>query len=214
MKKTNYSLMLSADVVNAIDREAARLGTNRSALINRILAEYVSYVTPEMRAKEILAGVLSRLGADFRTDAQTEAVLSLSSSLAYRYNPTVRYSLEMYRGGDRLGEIRVSMRTQNGTLLRLFEAFCLAFAAVENRYLGDCEYTLGEGRFARVLRLERDARTERMSLDALGALVAEYVSMLDRALKLFCRYAENKNEAMAALDAAYRAYLARAEVLL
>ena len=215
MKKTNYSLMLSEGVVNAIDREAARLGTNRSALINRILAEYVSYVTPEMRAKEILSGVLARLGGDFRTDAQGEAMLSLSSSLAYRYHPTVRYSLELYRGGDRLGEIRVSMRTQNEALLRLFEAFALAFAAVENRYLGDCEYTLADGRFSRVLRLRKEGGvSDMMTLDALGALVARYVSMLDRALKLFCRYASDATEARAALDAVYRTYLSEAEVLL
>jgi hypothetical protein len=214
MKKTNYSLMLSEGVVNAIDREAARLGTNRSALINRILAEYVSYETPEMRAKEILSGVLSRLGGDFRTDAQGDAVLSLSSSLAYRYRPTVRYSLELYRGGERLGEIRVSMRTQNENLLRLFEAFALAFAAVENRYLGECEYTLADGRFSRVLRLRREGTSDRLTLDALGALVARYVSMLDRALKLFCRYASDPFQARAALDAVYRTYLSEAEVLL
>ena len=49
--------MLSEGVVRAVDAEAARLGTNRSALINRILAEYVSYVTPEMRARQILCSV-------------------------------------------------------------------------------------------------------------------------------------------------------------
>ena len=40
MKKSLYSLMLSDEVVREIDVAAHRLGTNRSALINRILAEY------------------------------------------------------------------------------------------------------------------------------------------------------------------------------
>ena len=37
MKKTLYSLMLSDDVVRAVDELAHSLGTNRSSLINQIL---------------------------------------------------------------------------------------------------------------------------------------------------------------------------------
>ena len=39
MKKTLYSLMLNDEVVREVDILAHRLGTNRSALINQILAE-------------------------------------------------------------------------------------------------------------------------------------------------------------------------------
>ena len=41
MKKTLYSLMLDEEVVREVDRMAHRLGTNRSALINQLLAEAV-----------------------------------------------------------------------------------------------------------------------------------------------------------------------------
>ena len=46
MKKTLYSLMLNEEVVNEIDRLAHKYGTNRSNLINQILAEHVNLVTP------------------------------------------------------------------------------------------------------------------------------------------------------------------------
>ena len=49
MKKTLYSLMLSEDVVHEVDLLAHKLGTNRSNLINQILAEYVNMVTPDQR---------------------------------------------------------------------------------------------------------------------------------------------------------------------
>ena len=49
-----YSLMLSEDVVSLIDRMACQAGTNRSVMINNILAEYLSYRTPEMRIKEMM----------------------------------------------------------------------------------------------------------------------------------------------------------------
>ena len=47
MKKSLYSIILSDEVVNEIDRLAYKANTNRSNMINQILAEYVSYTTPE-----------------------------------------------------------------------------------------------------------------------------------------------------------------------
>ena len=39
MKKNLYSLTLSDDVVREVDALAHRMGTNRSALVNQILAD-------------------------------------------------------------------------------------------------------------------------------------------------------------------------------
>ena len=68
MKKNLYSLTLSDEVVREVDALAHRLGTNRSALVNRILSEYV----------------LARAGAVFRTElavhvAQIEPRLQVPS---------------------------------------------------------------------------------------------------------------------------------------
>ena len=57
MKKTLYSLMLNDDVVREVDMMAHRMGTNRSALINQILAEYVNYTTPERRINDVLSAI-------------------------------------------------------------------------------------------------------------------------------------------------------------
>ena len=57
MKKTLYSLMLSEDVVHEVDLLAHKLGTNRSNLINQILAEYVDMVTPERRINDIFSAI-------------------------------------------------------------------------------------------------------------------------------------------------------------
>ena len=50
MKKSTYSVVLSDRVVAEIDRLAYRKGTNRSSMINEILAGYVSMTTPEQRS--------------------------------------------------------------------------------------------------------------------------------------------------------------------
>ena len=53
MGKSVYSLVLSDDVVEKIDQAAYQKNTSRSNLINQILAEYVSFVTPEKHMQDI-----------------------------------------------------------------------------------------------------------------------------------------------------------------
>ena len=62
MEKSLYSLLLSDDVVSEIDRQALRAGLSRSALVNRILAEYASIQTPEMRIDSIFRQMEDLLG--------------------------------------------------------------------------------------------------------------------------------------------------------
>ena len=57
-----YSLMLAEDVIREVDRLAAENRTNRSNLVNQILAEYVSLVTPEMHIRNIFDAVESLIG--------------------------------------------------------------------------------------------------------------------------------------------------------
>ena len=63
MEKSLYSLLLSDDVVSEIDRQALRAGLSRSALVNRILAEYASIQTPEMRIDSIFRQMEDLLGS-------------------------------------------------------------------------------------------------------------------------------------------------------
>ena len=57
MKKNVYSLVLSEDVVHEIDKLAYQRGTNRSNMVNQILAEYASLITPEKRMSHLLAAI-------------------------------------------------------------------------------------------------------------------------------------------------------------
>ena len=57
MKRTMYSLMLSEDVMREIDALAHRMGTNRSNLVNMILAERVEMRTPEQQINDIFSGI-------------------------------------------------------------------------------------------------------------------------------------------------------------
>lgn len=115
MNRSVYSLVLSDDVVEAVDRLAYQQNTSRSALINQILAEAVSFVTPEMRMREIFSQVEALMdGMDaFQVNTQpSDAILSIKSPLRYKYKPTLRYAVELYRAPrPAIGELRVSART-------------------------------------------------------------------------------------------------------
>ena len=104
MKKSLYSLMLSDDVVAEIDSAAHRLGTNRSALINRILAEYASVVTPEKRINDIFSFIGEFFGGEsdiVPLVVPNQDTMLLKSSLKFKYRPTVRYEVELRSVGEK-----------------------------------------------------------------------------------------------------------------
>ena len=63
MQKSVYSIVLSDDVVACIDRLAYANGTSRSNMINQILAEHVSYTTPEKRRGDIFSKAVEMINA-------------------------------------------------------------------------------------------------------------------------------------------------------
>ncbi len=135
MKKTLYSLMLNEEVVREIDRMAHRMGTNRSALINQILADYTSVVTPERRIENIFHEI-EQLVAPARDlvpfFAPHTTSMSLKSSLEYKYRPTVKYEVALY--GDKqegLGELAVIFRTQSAQLLQSMTQFFRLWKQIE-----------------------------------------------------------------------------------
>jgi metal-responsive CopG/Arc/MetJ family transcriptional regulator len=82
--------MLSEDIVAAVDRLAYESGTNRSNMINNILAEYVSYRTPEMRMRSMFETMENLLSAceGFKVMLRSsDSLFSLRSALTFKYNP-------------------------------------------------------------------------------------------------------------------------------
>ena len=159
MKKTLYSLMLNEEVVREIDRMAHRMGTNRSALINQILADYTSVVTPERRIESIFHEI-EQLVAPARDlvpfFAPHTTSMSLKSSLEYKYRPTVKYEVALY--GDKqegLGELAVIFRTQSAQLLQSMTQFFRLWKQIEDAHLSGVEpdYALYDGKFVRTLSL-------------------------------------------------------------
>jgi len=189
MKKTLYSLMLSDDVVREVDALAHQTGTNRSNLINQILADYVSVVTPERRINDIFQAIEeimqpSRELVPFF--APNNFTMSLKSSLEYKYRPTVKYEVQLYRGGgDSLGELSVIFRTQSAALIEAMADFFRLWKRIEDAHLAPMlgaplTYALYDGRFVRSIAVPVG---HDCTADDIASAISDYIKAFDILMK-------------------------------
>lgn len=188
MKKTLYSLMLNEDVVREVDALAHRMGTNRSSLINQILAEYVNYTTPERRINDVLSAIEQIMSPSRELVpffAPNTFSMSLKSSLEYKYRPTVKYEVELFRDGEGgIGELSVVFRTQSAALLSAMSEFFRLWKRIEDAYLAPLigqkpDYALYDGRFTRSMAMpERDCTAEE-----LAGAISDYIKFFDKMMK-------------------------------
>ena len=213
MKKTLYSLVLNDEVVREVDALAHRMGTNRSNLINQILAEYVNYTTPEQRINEVLSAI-EQLMAPSRDlvpfFSPNSYSMSLKSSLEYKYRPTVKYEVELYRGaGESIGELTVLFRTQSMALIQGMTEFFRLWKQIEDAHLqpltgAKIDYALYDGKFVRSITApDKDCSTQE-----LASALSDYITLFDKLLKgyLAGRYSPHE------IEGAYCSYLNNASL--
>ena len=190
MKKTLYSLMLNEDVVREIDVLAHQRGMNRSSLINQILADYVEVTTPERWINDIFQSVEQLLAPSRELVpyvVPNARAMSMKSSLAYKYRPTVKYEVELRRTGRTgTGTLSVIFRTQSNDLIQAMTRFFRLWKQMEDRWLTEqgqpCrQYELYDGKFLRSIRLPE----EMGGSDDLAQAIADYVQTFDRLMKAY-----------------------------
>lgn len=212
MSKSVYSLVLTDQVVDAVDKLAYSMGVSRSGLIDRILAEHVSFTTPEMRINQIfdsLNRLFSENSSGFIVKAENQSML-IRSALKYKYKPTVRYGLQIFRGSDKTeGELKVSFRTQSEELKGKMEDFLRLWAMLENKYIvkylpEGIKYIIEDGKFIRAFTLPEEYNNS--TTEEISAAIGEYIRMLDDVLKCYFVFSDNEEAARAAAEK-YRGYL-------
>lgn len=186
MKKSVYSIVLMDDVIKAVDEQAYRIGTSRSNLINQILAEQLSCITPEMRMKNIFSTVTDMINTDFQIqENRSDSLITLRTALQYKYRPTINYKVELARSPqDYIGTLRVQIRTQSSSLIGLFNNFFVYWMELEMKFLKQYtnEYAcdLSSGFFMRYL-----FNFSEMSNEETGKAIYSYIKLLDKAIKLY-----------------------------
>lgn len=192
MKKNMYSLMLAEDVIQAIDELASEKNTNRSNLINQILADYVSLTTPEKHVRnifDIIENFISRQSGDLLYSQPNDMTMSIKSPLQYHYRPTIRYEVEMYRTPRQtIGQLKIIFRTTSSGLLVELTRFFKLWMQLENIYIkqffskGAIEYGLENGKFWRTFAVPNDSDyTE----EQIGNAISQYIATFDEMLKDF-----------------------------
>lgn len=184
MKKSVYSLVLMDDVVKAVDEEAYRQGTSRSNLINQILAQHLSCITPEMRMRNIFNAFSELLDSCFQIQPNnSDSLIAVRTALKYRYNPTVNYKVELLRSPDKyIGTLKVQIRTQSRPLIELFSNFFKMWIKLEMSCIGEklpAEYSaeIDESRFSRKLF------NPHIEENVLGEKIYSYINLLDNCIK-------------------------------
>ncbi|MGN0612471.1 MAG: hypothetical protein ACI4JB_01085 [Porcipelethomonas sp.] len=218
MKKSVYSLVLMDDVVEAIDEMAYRMNTSRSNLINQILAEHVSYVTPERKMRDIFECVRNMMDSHFQIQGQaSDAMLSIRSPLRFKYKPTIRYRVELLKEmqGDTFGMLTVSFRTQSVQLIDALHSFFAAWSTLENKYQGELydggiEYEYSDGKFMRKLKIP--CNCEGISSDELGEYLGEYIKLLDSEIKIYFAEIEIPEIAVRKIELFYKEHADSAKV--
>lgn len=216
-EKNIYSLVLSDDVVEAVDRLARSSGLSRSAMVNQLLAERVCCVTPEMRLKSITSAILSAVGGEFYlTEQPSAATVACKTALKYRYKPTLRYSVELFGAGSkRAGELRITVRTQSSQLYADLSGFFRCWTELEQKYIAgrisqDILFAIEPGRFTRTLNMPPESIPD----EALGQAVAEYMAMLDEAMKQYFAQLPDEGRAAAAAESSYAGAIVNQQVII
>lgn len=201
MEKSVYSLVLADEIVLAIDGVASSRGMSRSNLVNHILAEYVSMVTPETRNNRVLDSLKNAaLISGMRVDSRSMAALTMKTALCYKYNPALAYTVEMQNTGEYLGSLRLSLRSQNQAVLSYFADFIHLWTQLETQYLPQPPaQKMEEKKYSRAFR--------RLPIEEeVGQAVAHYVDLLNSCMKTFF---QNVDQMQLAADLTERYYISR-----
>ena len=215
MKKTLYSLMLSDDVVREADLHAHKRGTNRSNLINQILAEYLGMTTPQRRINDVFQAIeeaVAPYGQLVPFFTPNDLTMSLKSSLEYKYRPTVKYEVELYESGtESIGELSVIFRTQSAALISDMTDFFRLWHDIEQKYLPrygvtDISYALYYNKFCRSIPIPQ----RNFTAQELAEVLSGYIELFDKLMKGFLsgRYSGQDVEQL------YAEYIARQNIII
>ncbi len=193
MSKSLYSLILNDEVVSKIDKMCRINGISRSNMIEKILANAVGYETPEMRAGNIFDEIEKLLSTsnNMRYLAnQSQYMASIMSALDYRYNPAIKYSVELFKASDHLGQLKVALRTQNGILLDLLSDFFNIYTYLEREhYNPSATFIVERGKLTRLFNYPTVAVTTK----ELAETFTEYVKDFDELLNLYFNNLDSRN---------------------
>lgn len=188
MAKNLYSVILSEELVSLVDELAKKNNTSRSNQINNILANFFSYTTMDMQIDSILGFINNMLSKndEFQfLENNCDRQLSVKTSLDYKYNPSLKYSIELYKNlvNDSIGDLKIIYRISSPELrvkLERYFNYIVSFESSVNPTL--VKTSMYEQKFIRQFYIEQDLN---FTYDEIAESITEYVNNIDRTLKKY-----------------------------
>ena len=185
MSKSVYSLVLNDEVVELIDKMARYNGLSRSNMIEKILADATNYETPEKRAFSVfeeIEKIISKSQSMRYLSQPSQYMASIMSALDYRYNPAIKYSVELFPNSDHLGQLKVTLRTQNVILINLINDFYTFYTYLEKKHYNPNAMFMFDGaKFTRLF----DFPTVNITTKELAEELTLYVKQFDELLNVY-----------------------------
>lgn len=195
MSKTVCSLVLNQEVLDKVDREALIKNVSRSQVINDLLCAHYGVHTPALKMMQVMT-LLSDALQSFETMDVVSAIpgstLQLKTQVAYRYNPTLKFVVEL-SGKDthQLGVLKIYSRTISGPFLQqlvMFFNYLTSFEegvhqTIGHRQVESTGYFYEDNKFIRVFNCEWNDRG--IYPEMISRYLAHYIQFVDEALKVF-----------------------------
>ncbi len=182
MSKSVYSILLNDEVVDLVDKMARINGMSRSNMIEKILADAVRYETPEIRANNVFSEIeriLSSTPTMRYLEQPSSYMASIMSALSYRYNPAIKYSVEIFPESNYLGQLKVTLRTQNPILIEHMSDFYTLYSVLEKKYYNENSRHFFDGvKFTRLFTFPDVGLTAKELANHLTKYVRDFDSLL------------------------------------
>lgn len=195
MSKQIYSLVLSEQVVEKVDREALIRGISRSQIINDLLCQSFGVWTPDLkmnRVMDLMTEAFRDLDNLQMVSATHGNTLQLRTSVSYKYKPKLKYVLEMSgKSQPLLANLRIYSRTTSEPFLQCLVMFFGFISDFEEsiapqiglRQVLSTGYAYEDNKF--VKRFECDWTTTDVGAEAIAAYLISYIQFLDETLKMY-----------------------------
>ncbi len=183
MSKSIYSLVLNDEIVDIIDKMARINGMSRSNMVEKILADSIEFETPEIKAYNVFEEIeklISKTQTMRYLSQPSQYMASIMSALDYRYNPAIKYSVELFPSSDHLGQLKVTLRTQNAILLNLISDFYRLYSFLEKKhYNPNATFMFDGAKFTRLFDFPKVNVTTKELAEKLTLYVKDFDELLN-----------------------------------
>lgn len=190
MKKSIYSLMLFDEIVEKVDQLAQETQSNRSQLINDILAEYFGLMTPEQKIQKILENLERNLSDRFVIEQITKnSSIHLCKNLKFKYKPKLKYCYEFVGEGEKkYATLKISSRSTSKELNAMFNEFFELIKQLEIKnkiyqsHEQDYNKSCSNNKFIREFKIQGSIARD---INEVSKYLTNYLKMIDQAMNLF-----------------------------